>query len=163
MFLGSIVTDHTIGQAVADTSRLAISIGLSSYSTTANGTQITLTDVPAMLPLLEENIALNPTKYSVQSLPLSWGEPLPTTTSFRPPDIILATDCCYYEPAFPLLLDTLEELLGKVPDACCYFCFKKRRKADLGFVKLARKRFDIEDGGLDDPKRLLWQREGIFL
>ena len=122
-----------------------------------------MTDVPSMLPLLEENIALNQNESPVQSLPLPWGEPLPATASFRPPDIILAADCCYYEPAFPLLLNTLDELLRTVPGACCYICFKKRRKADLGFVKLARKRFDVENGGLDDPKKPLWQREGIFL
>ncbi len=45
----------------------------------------------------------------------------------------------------------------------CYFCFKKRRKADLGFVKMARKRFEVVEGGEDDPERGVWQREGIFL
>ena len=80
-----------------------------------------------MLPLLEENIALNSAKVTLQSVALSWGEPLPAGTSTRPPEIILAADCCYYEPAFPLLLDTLEDLLRSVPNGCCYFCFKKRR------------------------------------
>lgn len=45
----------------------------------------------------------------------------------------------------------------------CYFCFKKRRKADLGFVKMARKRFEVLEGGEDDQERGVWQREGIFL
>lgn len=81
----------------------------------------------------------------------------------RPPDIILAADCCYFEPAFPLLLDTLEQLLHSREGAVCFFCFKKRRKADLGFVKMARKRFDVKEGGRDDPERAQWQREGIFL
>lgn len=45
----------------------------------------------------------------------------------------------------------------------CYFCFKKRRKADLGFVKMARKRFEVVEGGGDDPEKGVWQREGIFL
>lgn len=45
----------------------------------------------------------------------------------------------------------------------CYFCFKKRRKADLGFVKMARKRFEVVEGGGDDPEKGAWQREGIFL
>lgn len=45
----------------------------------------------------------------------------------------------------------------------CYFCFKKRRKADLGFVKMARKRFEVVEGGVDDLERGVWQREGIFL
>ena len=116
-----------------------------------------------MLPLLDKNIALNPSKTLVQSLPLSWGEPIPISVSSSTPEIILAADCCYYEPAFPLLLETIEDLLICSPDACCYFCFKKRRKADLGFVKLARKRFNVQEGAIDDPKRKVWQREGIFL
>ncbi len=45
----------------------------------------------------------------------------------------------------------------------CYFCFKKRRKADLGFVKMARKRFEVVEGGGDDPEKGVWQREGMFL
>lgn len=144
-------------------SRLAISIGLSDPSLGRHGASVTVTDIPAMLPLINANIALNPTKISVQSLPLSWGEPLPADQSLKAPNIILAADCCYYEPAFPLLLDTLDELLGQASDVCAYFCFKKRRKADLGFLKMARKRLDVRDGGLDDPKRKVWQREGIFL
>ena len=143
--------------------RLAISIGLSNSSFRFDGASITVTDIPAMLPLINANIALNPTKLSIQSLALSWGEPLPVAQSFKAPNIILAADCCYYEPAFPLLLDTLDELVNLASDVCCYFCFKKRRKADLGFLKMARKRFDVRDGGLDDPNRKLWQREGIFL
>ena len=83
--------------------------------------------------------------------------------SFKTPDIILAADCCYFEPTFPLLLDTLDGLMGQASDVCAYFCFKERRKADLGFLKMARKRFDVRDGGLHDPKRKVWQREGIFL
>lgn len=81
----------------------------------------------------------------------------------KTPEIILAADCCYFEPAFPLLLDTLEELLSNKEGATCYFCFKKRRKADMGFVKMARKRFDVKEAGKDDPERGVWQREGIFL
>lgn len=138
-------------------------MGLSSHSTTHYETQITVTDVPSMIPLLEENLALNFTRPFVQSLPLSWGEPIPAMHPFKAPDIILAADCCYYEPAFPMLLNTLERLLAMTSNSCCYFCFKKRRKADLGFVKMARKRFSVKDGGLDDPRREVWQREGIFL
>ena len=144
-------------------SRLAISGGLSSHLITPCTSQITVTDVPSMLPLIQQNIALNAAGTSVQALPLSWGESLPAIPSFSPPMVILAADCCYYEPAFPLLLDTLEDLLGATSDACCYFCFKKRRKADLGFVKMAKKRFEVTNGGLDDPQREIWQREGIFL
>ena len=54
------------------------------------------------------------------------GERLPT---MGPLDVILAADCVYFEPAFPLLVQTLEDLAiqnGKQPDFL--FCYKKRRK-----------------------------------
>ena len=142
-------------------SRLALALALDKASITGSRSHIHLSDIPPMLPLLEHNISLNPTTIAVKALSLSWGEPLPSTLD--PPDVILAADCCYFEPAFPLLLDTLDELLRSKEGSVCYFCFKKRRKADLGFVKMARKRFEVVDGGLDDPERSTWQREGIFL
>jgi hypothetical protein len=46
------------------------------------------------------------------------------------PDLILAADCVYYEPAFPLLVQTLSELA--IDDKTeVLFCYKKRRKVAL--------------------------------
>jgi hypothetical protein len=43
------------------------------------------------------------------------------------PDIILAADCVYFEPAFPLLQETLKRLTeGRNVDV--YMAYKKRRK-----------------------------------
>ena len=141
---------------------LAIALGLSNHPGNHPGATITVSDIPPMLPLLTENVALNPSRIPVGSIPLSWGEPLPECLLLKPPTIVLAADCCYYEPAFPLLLNTLDDLLSQTSAACCYFCFKKRRKADMSFVKMARKRFDVREGAVNDPKRVVWQREGIF-
>lgn len=77
------------------------------------------------------------------------------------PSVILAADCVYFEPAFPLLLTTLEELLGICEDAVIYFCFKKRRRADMQFIKNARKKFVVEE--IDDQDREMFSREGLFL
>lgn len=72
----------------------------------------------------------------------------------------------YYEPSFPLLLETLKELLvgdekeiklgegenekeggegGGRTEQVCYFCMKKRRKADMRFVAALKKRFEVEE------------------
>ena len=77
------------------------------------------------------------------------------------PNVILAADCVYFEPAFPLLLTTLEELLGLCEDAVIYFCFKKRRRADMQFIKNARKKFVVEE--IEDQDREKFSREGLFL
>jgi hypothetical protein len=77
------------------------------------------------------------------------------------PSVILAADCVYFEPAFPLLLSTLEELLKLSEGAVIYFCFKKRRRADMQFMKTARKKFAVEE--IEDIERKTFSREGLFL
>ena len=76
------------------------------------------------------------------------------------PDIILAADCVYFEPAFPLLLETLKALVG--PNTTVYFCFMKRRRADMRFMKAARKAFVVQEVG-DDPDRARYTRQNIHL
>ena len=91
----------------------------------------------------------------------SRGEPLPREIVDLRPDVILAADCVYFEPAFPLLMATLSDLLTLCPSATIYFCFKKRRRADMQFLKKARKRFDVVE--IEDQDRPLFSREGLFL
>ncbi|KAL9009935.1 MAG: hypothetical protein Q9173_005081 [Seirophora scorigena] len=123
--------------------------------------QIHLTDLALMLPLLNHNIALNHPHSPTAAHILGWGSPIiPSSTGPSAPDILLAADCAYFEPAFPLLLQTMRELMG--PGAVCYFCFKKRRRADLGFVKMARKVFEVS-AVEDDPDGGVWGREGVHL
>jgi predicted nicotinamide N-methyase len=43
-------------------------------------------------------------------------------------DLILAADCVYFEPAFPLLVRTLCDLVAD-QETEVLFCYKKRRKA----------------------------------
>lgn len=89
------------------------------------------------------------------------GEPLPKEIVDFKPDVILAADCVYFEPAFPLLLATLTDLLKLCPSATIYFCFKKRRRADMQFLKKAQKMFKVAEVADDD--RPIFSREGLFL
>lgn len=89
------------------------------------------------------------------------GEPLPQKVVETKPNVIIAAECVYFEPAFPLLMTTLQDLLALNPDAIVYFCFKKRRRADMRFVKMARKAFAVDD--LHDDDRPVFQRQGLFL
>ncbi|KAL1958077.1 hypothetical protein VTO42DRAFT_5117 [Malbranchea cinnamomea] len=119
-----------------------------------------ITDQAPMIPLIEYNIQLNGlSDGQVHAALLDWGD-LQTLNSFPRPDIVLAADCVYFEPAFPLLLQTLEELLRG--ETVCYFCFKKRRKADLRFLKQAKKKFDLTpiEEGIDVK---YCRKESIFL
>jgi len=119
---------------------------------------IEMTDMDAMLDLMKQNIALNKLPPDVISASiLDWGTPYNKASK---PDVVLAADCVYFEPTFPLLLQTLRQVIG--PNTTCFFCFKKRRKADLRFMKDAKKLFVIEDI-MDDPDRGVWSREQLFM
>jgi len=59
------------------------------------------------------------------------------------------------------LLATLNQLLDLSPNARVYFCFKKRRRADLRFMKKARKLFVVDE--VADEERSVWEKDGLFL
>lgn len=120
---------------------LAIAKGCAPKST------LHLTDQAVMLSLMQRNTALNELQHAVNPCVYDWGEPTPPNLPTHP-DVILAADCIYFEPAFPLLLQTLQDLIG--PRTVCYFACVKRRKADAQFMRAARKLFEIEVVG-DDP------------
>lgn len=93
--------------------------------------------------------------------PLSRGDPLPK--DLQRFDMLLAADCVYFEPAFPLLVDTLCQLADREdisPEII--FCYKKRRKADKRFFALLKKHFTWSDV-TDDPKQEKYSRDAISL
>jgi len=49
--------------------------------------------------------------------------------SIPQPDVVCAADCVYFEPAFPLLVKTLSDLVDDKTEVL--FCYKKRRKVSL--------------------------------
>jgi hypothetical protein len=112
-----------------------------------------------MLDLMRHNIEHNGLLGRVEAHVYDWGEPRPATIPHKI-DVILAADCVYFEPAFPLLLKTLQDVIG--PDSICYFCFKKRRRADLHFVKALKKAFVVSEVE-DDPDKDIYKRESIHL
>ncbi|KPM44745.1 hypothetical protein AK830_g1771 [Neonectria ditissima] len=120
-----------------------------------------MTDQNEMLELMQHNIKLNQLGAKAHAMVLNWGEPLPASVLEQKPDVILAGECVYFEPAFPLLMTTLKALLELNPAAIVYFCFKKRRRADMHFVKMAKKAFQVEE--VLDEDRPVFQRQGLFL
>lgn len=120
-----------------------------------------ITDQDAMLELMRRNIELNGLAETgrVKAVVYDWGSKPPGELPSQP-DVILAADCVYFEPAFPLLQQTLRDLIGE--RTTCYFCFKKRRRADLQFMKSVRKDFDVEEV-MDEPDRQTYARQNVFL
>lgn len=58
-------------------------------------------------------------------------------------------------------MQTLKDLLALCPSATVYFCFKKRRRADLQFMKNAKKIFHVVE--VTDSERPIFTRKGLFL
>jgi hypothetical protein len=122
-----------------------------------------------LIPIMERNISLNKLQSNVTAAELDWcvvscplgcqanhmsqlgckflhcvsyrrAKPVP---ELQRPDLILAADCVYFEPAFPLLVSTLTALVPPPPERApeVLFCYKKRRKADKRFFALLKKYF----------------------
>ncbi|OJD16441.1 hypothetical protein AJ78_03382 [Emergomyces pasteurianus Ep9510] len=121
---------------------------------------IYITDQIPMLSLMQSNVQLNDLSDIVRPAVLDWGSAHPEAVPPNPA-LILAADCVYFEPAFPLLLSTLQSLLSG-SHSLCYFCFKKRRRADLRFMKQAKKLFTVVEVK-DDPDQKYYSNENIFL
>ena len=120
-----------------------------------------LTDQQEMLHLMKLNMELNEVQDRAEAMILNWGQPLPSEVISQKPSVIIAAECVYFEPAFPLLMQTLKDLLELNDQAVVYFCFKKRRRADMSFVKMAKKAFFVQE--IFDEDRPVFSRQGLFL
>ncbi len=152
------------GDTLADKSILELGaggglVGLAVALGCNVNTTLHITDQEPMFELMKQNIALNDLNSRVEASMYDWGTPTPAQLPSHP-DIILAADCVYFEPAFPLLQQTLKDLIGE--NTVCFFCFKRRRRADLQFMKTARKMFKVEEVE-DDPDREIYSRQKLFL
>ncbi|KAI9652651.1 MAG: Aminolevulinate dehydratase [Alyxoria varia] len=127
------------------------------YDTVSKDTRIRITDQTPMFALMKQNTALNDLQDIVKPEVLDWGSS--EMTDQPTPDVVLAADCVYFEPSFPLLLQTLQDLIG--PNTVCFFCFKKRRRADMRFLKDAKKMFRVEEIADDPEKDNLEARSGL--
>ncbi|KXN87965.1 hypothetical protein AN958_07975 [Leucoagaricus sp. SymC.cos] len=120
--------------------------------------EVYITDQAPLLNIMTKNVELNALAGRVKVAKLNWGEPIPSNIPSKP-DVILAADCVYFEPAFPLLVQTLADLADT--NTCILFCYKKRRKADKRFFSLLKKKFIWAE--VDDPNRRIYSREAINL
>lgn len=111
--------------------------------------ELFITDMNAMIDLIHKNVQLNGLEKQVKVQLLDWKDPIPDIIAEKPVDIILAADCVYYEPVFPFLEKTLINLVNN--NTIVFFCFKKRRRADLTFMKSIKKRLNVREVK-DDPE-----------
>ncbi|XP_034256931.1 protein-lysine methyltransferase METTL21D-like [Thrips palmi] len=76
------------------------------------GADVTMTDLPSVLPLLERNICINKDVWCksggrVEACELSWGD---AKTEIKPPSLLLLADCVYYSESILPLVQTMKEV-----------------------------------------------------
>ena len=145
-------------------------VGLVASSLGAN---VTLTDLPRILPLLEEGISANHAlientrkqkeNHFIRALPLKWGnindvkEVCRKTTKNGkevdgPPDLILVSDCVYFEESLAPLIFTLRELVKSSDNSASILLSyevrdysEKKKKVKEDFFALASRYFLIQE------------------
>lgn len=83
------------------------SLAMASKFRDTSDMELWITDQEPMMDLMKQNTELNKLTEKVKVELLNWGEPIPAAIVKAPIDIVLAADCVYFEPAFPLLEQTL--------------------------------------------------------
>ncbi|OJA07698.1 hypothetical protein AZE42_01865 [Rhizopogon vesiculosus] len=132
--------------------------GLVGLVAGALGGTVWTTDQAPLLDIMHQNVMLNNLQSRVSVCELNWGEKPPF--EIPPPELILAADCVYFEPAFPLLVQTLSDMALSSTEIL--FCYKKRRKADKRFFTMLKKKFTWKEVE-DDPDREFYNRKAISL
>ena len=86
-----------------------------------------MTDLPRFVPLLKEGVCLNPKlSHIINVQSLTWGEVDDLNTLAPPPDLILVSDCIYYEASIQPLITTLEILCKKQSGCQILLSYEKR-------------------------------------
>ncbi|KLO15218.1 hypothetical protein SCHPADRAFT_278584 [Schizopora paradoxa] len=149
--------DNLNGKAIVE---LGSGTGLVGLVAALLGARVYITDQLPLLPAMEKNTDLNGLQNRVNVVEYNWGGDIPDGLPDRI-DYVLAADCVYFEPAFPLLVKTLCDLNGRGQPEF-FFCYKKRRKADKRFFAQLKKYFTWQQVG-DDPDFQVYSRDSISL
>ncbi|WVQ74544.1 hypothetical protein IAR50_004145 [Cryptococcus sp. DSM 104548] len=122
--------------------------------------EITATDLESAIPLMDENIALNPLplgserteqtdepepspRVSLNAQVLDWDQPLPEWVVRDMPELIIAADVTYNTDSFPALLSTLTSLLLPLKDGrhpLLVLAYKQRDLAERGLWEMLKKK-----------------------
>ncbi|XP_077558712.1 protein N-lysine methyltransferase METTL21D-like [Haemaphysalis longicornis] len=91
---------------------LGAGTGIVGIITAAFGNNVVVTDLPQFMPLLDKNIDENRDRLKGEARvrTLEWGTPLDADFAF--PDVVLISECVYYDKAVEPLLKTMVAVCG---------------------------------------------------
>ena len=121
---------------------------MAKYSNIPTRCKVTLTDLPEYIPLLEKNVELNSGDISLGSIEakvLRWGEEEDTSEStlLRDTDLVLVSDCIYYEASLEPLVSTLKAATRASPKALILICYEDRSASSEAKDKIQRRFFEL--------------------
>lgn len=120
------------------------------------GADVTVTDLPHVLPNLNFNVEVNSTVLApragqVHVAALSWGEKEDMEAVGREYDLIIGSDVVYHDNLYDPLLQTLRFLLLGDGEKVFLMAHLRRWKKESGFFKKAKKYFQVELVHEDGP------------
>ncbi|XP_033756890.1 protein-lysine methyltransferase METTL21D-like isoform X1 [Pecten maximus] len=129
----------------------------------AYGANVTVTDLPEFLPLMNLNIDTNRHHITGTAVAesLKWGE----ESLGRTVDCVLMADCIYYDKSLGPLVETVCSLCSdKTTVFCCYEQRTTGNKPELErkFLELMLEKFDVEDIPLERQDSL-FRSEDILI
>jgi len=143
-------SSHWSGKRVVE---VGSGTGLVGLACGVLGADVTVTDLPSQLPLLQANIDKNHLQERVKADVLSWGE---GCSHLRPPvDVVVAAECIYYEELVIPLCHSLRELCDR--HTVVYVSYEPHNPEGVSlFLETASKIFNIEqipESDLDEAFR----------
>ena len=126
----------------------AVGIGASRYAAA-----VTLSDVDAVVPLLEANVRLNGAGATVDAVAVDWFRDVPASLRAEPPDVILASDVVYDPDLHAPLLRTLHALLDDCGVPLCLLAHRHRNPHDDLFFSALDAEFAVVENFLPDDLR----------
>eukprot|EP00928_Gymnodinium_smaydae_P008965 TRINITY_DN1330_c1_g1_i1.p1 TRINITY_DN1330_c1_g1~~TRINITY_DN1330_c1_g1_i1.p1 ORF type:complete len:256 (+),score=24.94 TRINITY_DN1330_c1_g1_i1:88-855(+) len=133
-------SEHFVGKRVLE---LGSGTGVVGIVLASLGANVTLTDLPQAIPLIEKNIALNFSEQSSlrpRAIALNWRDPVPS--GLGPFDLVVCCDVLYCPNLYEALLNTLRQVMDH--DTECLIASIERGFQHRFFEMLAAADFELE-------------------
>ncbi|CAL1273610.1 unnamed protein product [Larinioides sclopetarius] len=135
--------DALTGKIIID---IGSGTGVAGLFAAALGAEVILTDLPEVIPLLEKNIEQNKNiiKGAATASVLEWGK---LDKNFPIPDLILVSDCIYYDMSVEKLVPTLVELSDANTEILISYedrVLGNKKELLKNFLQALKKHFTVE-------------------
>eukprot|EP00762_Andalucia_godoyi_P008002 ANDGO_03463.mRNA.1 Protein-lysine methyltransferase C42C1.13 len=119
---------------------LGAGVGLPGLFVGALGAEVVITDIPQLVPVMQQNIVANHVGNRVHAMQLSWGNAADEESYIHQhgyPDLVILADCIYSEASADALVGTLNNLCTDATVVFCVSEIRNKEAQDLFFQSVA--------------------------